>query len=311
MRDPSHPLWPDAGERTELADVAEVWRRKYWRWVEDRDRERLIGRRAPRTFGKLLADYLSHREGQVEAQTYKNDRSALNHLATDHPPSTIIERLEPQRTIDRMLREGYAPSTVRVTSAFLSSFWTWLDLPYSVKLPRAVRDDVRVWSSDEIGAIREAAERVGMLLPIDVGLYIGLRRGEIWGLEWPDVKGWTVRVRRQFPDRSLKGKRARTAIILKGWEHTGATGRVCAQHGMDAQCRRVPDVIRAAGLEPPHKSIHSLRHTYSRMFLEAKPDLRLLQASLGHASIRITEDSYGHLTPDRAAEMTVEAMHGG
>jgi hypothetical protein len=39
------------------------------------------------------------------------------------------------------------------------------------------------------------------------------------------------------------------------------------------------------------------------MFLEAIPEMRLLQASLGHASVTVTEQSYNWLLPDKAAEM--------
>jgi integrase len=55
---------------------------------------------------------------------------------------------------------------------------------------------------------------------------------------------------------------------------------------------------------------HSLRHTYCRLFLEASPDMRLLQASLGHRSVTTTEQEYGHLLPDKAAEIARVRIHG-
>lgn len=307
MRDPSHPQWPDAGERTEFEEVAERWRKAYWRWTEDRIRGRQLGRTPLRTFGRMKADYLLHRASVVATQTLRNDTAALNHMADDFAPATPVERLEPQRTLDRLLRQGSSVGTVRVYSAFLSSFWSWLDLPYKVKLPGAVKSDVHVWSDAEAEGIRERAG--ALLLAVDLGLYVGLRAGEIWGAEWRDVRGWTVRVTRQHPNRTLKGKRARTAVILPGWAHAPGEGRICEQGGVDRQRRALRDVMEAAGLEPPDRPWHSLRHTYSRMFLERQPDLRLLQASLGHASIRTTETTYDHLA-DRAADLAVRGIHG-
>lgn len=310
MRNPDDPEWPAGGERTELEDVADVWRWAYYRLCQDRHRQEMLGAKAGPAFGAKLEEYLAHREHATAPQTYRNDRAALYHMADDFGPSTPVAKLRPQRTLDRLLREGKARTTVRTYSKFLSGFFTWLELPYKVKLPASPKDDVRVWSAEEIGALRDKAEPAGLLLPVDCGLYLGLRLGEIWGLEWSDFRGWTVRVRRQYPSRTLKGKRARTAVILPGWAHEAGEGRVCRQRGMDRQSKKLPGVLKAAGLEVPIRPWHSLRHTYSRMFLEAKPELRLLQASLGHKSVRTTEDLYDHLLPDRAAEIAVEALHG-
>lgn len=304
MRDPAHPAWPSAGERTELEDVAREWARAYHRWVESEHRERVFGGR-PRPFGQAKVEYLAHRKVQVEPRTWVNDRTALDHLSDDFAAHTPVEALRPQRTIDRLLTQ-MQPLTVVTYSRCLSVFFGWLDLPYRVKLPRVERPDVRVWTDDEVVAIRTAAERHGMLLAVDCGLYMGLRKGEIWGVEWPDVHERTVRVRRQHPGRPLKGKRARSAVILPGWTHERRErGPV-----VDMAYRRtriIKDVLADVGLDAERTAWHSLRHTYARMFLERKPDLRLLQASLGHSSVTTTEQLYDWLG-DTATALAVEGI---
>lgn len=42
--------------------------------------------------------------------------------------------------------------------------------------------------------------------------------------------------------------------------------------------------------------IHSLRHTYAVLMLEAGADMKFVQEQLGHGSIRITSDVYSHIT---------------
>lgn len=309
MRDPRHPAWPNLGERTELREVAERWKWSYLDWVNAEHRERTLGQRADRSLDDAIEEYLAHRERLVEPATLRNTRGALRQLQADFRGS--VYRVDPQRTIDRLLKQS-AVSTVATHSAFLSGFFSWLGLPYEVKLPKVQKTPARSWTDTEIVSIRDAAREVGILTAVDVGLFMGLRQGEIFGLEWSDIdpSTRTVRVMRQYPDRPLKGKRARTALILPGWEHDPGQGRVVAQRSSSAQRRAFTSVLRIAGLTHPGVRWHSLRHTYARLFLEAKPDLRLLQSSLGHASVRQTEETYDHLLPDRAAQMARRAIYG-
>jgi len=62
----------------------------------------------------------------------------------------------------------------------------------------------------------------------------------------------------------------------------------------------IPATVRAglSGLE-----IHELRHTAASLMIAAGADAKLVQAQLGHASISITYDVYGHLFPDRLDEL--------
>jgi len=43
---------------------------------------------------------------------------------------------------------------------------------------------------------------------------------------------------------------------------------------------------------------HDLRHTYAALMVAAGAHLKYLQAQMGHSSIRVTLDLYGHLFPD-------------
>lgn len=49
-----------------------------------------------------------------------------------------------------------------------------------------------------------------------------------------------------------------------------------------------------------HRSLrfHNLRHTYAALMVAAGAHPKLLQTQMGHASIRVTLDLYGHLYPD-------------
>ena len=48
--------------------------------------------------------------------------------------------------------------------------------------------------------------------------------------------------------------------------------------------------------------VHDLRHTYVSLALQRGVPLMVVSRQLGHASIAITADTYGHLAPDATRE---------
>ncbi|MCY9582690.1 tyrosine-type recombinase/integrase [Paenibacillus alvei] len=50
----------------------------------------------------------------------------------------------------------------------------------------------------------------------------------------------------------------------------------------------------------PALPIHSLRHTYAVLMLEAGADMKFIQEQLGHGSIKIISDVYAHIQKTRA-----------
>jgi integrase len=48
---------------------------------------------------------------------------------------------------------------------------------------------------------------------------------------------------------------------------------------------------------------HDLRHTYAALMIRSGAHPKILQSQLGHSSITVTLDRYGHLYPDAFAEV--------
>jgi integrase len=68
----------------------------------------------------------------------------------------------------------------------------------------------------------------------------------------------------------------------------------------DALVARPEKAWTAAGLEPI--GLHEARHTCASIFIAAGVNVKALSAYLGHASITITLDRYGHLMPGNEDE---------
>jgi integrase len=171
--------------------------------------------------------------------------------------------------------------------------------------------------------LRQLLRTVYARFPADYALVLllartGLRIGEALALQWGDVDTTTraLYVRRTF-DRSNtrlttpKGKRYRqvdlsshlTQVLREckaarqdttnPWVFLSASGRPKDKDNW--RNRTWGKILEAAGLR--RIRIHDLRHTFASLLLQQGESLVYVKDQLGHSSIKITVDIYGHLVP--------------
>jgi integrase len=174
---------------------------------------------------------------------------------------------------------------------------------------------------ERIASPTEAAQLIAALPKQDravwaTALYAGLRSGELQALadelvdldknlirvEW----SWDPKAGRVAP-KSRAGRR--TVPVAQGLrlhllEHQLARGR---RGGLffgrqddkpfsnKTVSQRAERAWRAAGLEPI--GLHDCRHTFASLMIAAGVNAKALSAFMGHASITMTLDRYGHLFP--------------
>jgi integrase len=173
-------------------------------------------------------------------------------------------------------------------------------------------------------------------------LSLGLRRGEVMGLSWQDVAaaegGVVLSISRQLVRdktgvclRELKTAGSRRTVhlsaplvelldhhrVLQEAEELVRGSRWHNDHDLiftstigtpldpEQFGRTVPKLCKEAGLG--HWSIHELRHSCASLLLAMEVPLEVVAEQLGHASIRVTKDVYGHLLP-RSRAKAAEAM---
>jgi integrase len=212
---------------------------------------------------------------------------------------------------------------------------------------------VKVWEPDTVRIFlqRSAQHRLGPLF--EIAILTGLRRGEITGLRWSDVdlvaRKITVRRNRVTVDGRITEQTTKTRAGLRTVPLSGAAVaallawqlRQAQEAETAADAWQNPDgyvftnelgqpldpalvtrtfqrLRRGNGHEEelPPLSFHGLRHCAASLMLASGADIAVVSKLMGHASISITSDVYGHLVGtiaqqavDGAANLIAHTVH--
>ncbi len=238
-----------------------------------------------------------------------------------------VQRRDVQWLVDELLAAGKDPSTIRNAV-----------MPLRVIYRRALEDgDLAVnpcaglrlpavrGRRDRIVSPGEAAELLSAL-PLSerplwaLALYAGLRRGELMALRWQDVdlatgvirveRSWDVKEGVTVEPKSRSGRRrvpiaaALRDILLEHKLHSSSELVLPRQDGSplnpttsSGKARRA---WRRAGFDPI--TLHEARHTFASLMIAAGVNAKALCSYMGHASVTITYDRYGHLMPGNEDE---------
>lgn len=333
LRDPEHAHWPRGGPRTDSLIVARTWVGAYLEQVHR------LGRRpanaVPRKLKAAFQEFERHRATTVETNTQGTDRTVRGHLLAHFGDIAVTDAAAAlQGFFDYLGRRGHVPSTIGAYSHSVFAFLEWAGVPWPrVKLPEIPESQARFWSDAEIVRLREGADYVGpqARLALELLLGTGARQQELFALSWSALseRDRSVRITEQLEKdyarrKPLKGKRARTALVLPSWwsfvdgavsDWRSRVGLVLAYPDGRAirgrQQRKIIDrVLDAARLKETGVGFHAGRHTYGRLCLEAGCSLEQLRVFLGHRSITTTDQIYGHLTEAAALRLGREAVFG-
>ncbi|MGZ4382571.1 MAG: tyrosine-type recombinase/integrase, partial [Gaiellaceae bacterium] len=156
-----------------------------------------------------------------------------------------------------------------------------------------------------------------------VALKTGMRQGELFGLRWGDVdlEQAVIRVRRSFTGGALgtpKNRERRDVDLISDvvklltvlrddrWQPGDPTSLVFQREVGDGflsptiLLRRYlyPAMARAqiprVGPTQEKRTFHSFRHTFAKRALESGAQITWLSRHLGHSSLKVTTDIYGH-----------------
>jgi integrase len=265
--------------------------------------------------------------------TIDSYRSTIEY-ATEAFGWVIVRRLRTSHLakLNELLKQtGLSPSTrakhLRVLNACLSSAvehgyaGTIPKLPKAER-PRPTRKEAAYFENDEIprlfAQVEEGVYRVLFL----TALKTGTRLGELCALTWADLDlvEAVIRVRRSYTDGHLstpKNHERRDVdvtadlveLLGEWWGELGRPeddqlvfpGETASGHLNPTTVLRrelYPAMVLARvpreGPTGEKRTFHSFRHTYAKRALENGRRITWLSRHLGHSSLKVTTDVYGH-----------------
>lgn len=234
-----------------------------------------------------------------------------------------VRRLDVQDLVDRMLRDGHSASTINNTLDPLRAIFRYalrrelvaVNPCADLDVPRPTGRRERIASPAEARALIDALPDSERALWA-TAFYAGLRRGELRALRWSDVDlpARELRVRRGWDDHEgeveAKTHAGRRTVPLVGV----LTPELAAQKlrtgrddddlvfGVSADEPFEPSTVRrralAAWKDRQPIGLHEARHTFASTLIAAGVNAKAITEAMGHASVTMTFDRYGHLMPD-------------
>jgi len=271
------------------------------------------------TFDELMLLYLDQvTPGKASAERDQHSAKRLCEVFTGRVLAEL-GKADVRGYIAKRQEAGVGPGTINRELGMLSSALNWArdelewEVPNPVLRRRLKEPEGRVrWLTRAEAAALLKAARAEPRAPwiadfVLLGLYTGMRRGEMLGLEWRRVDLQADLIYLEAPHQKSRKRgsvplnaTARTALLARARfraEHCPASPWVfCDWRGKRVAriTRSFATACRRAGLEDFHP--HDLRHTCAAWLVQAGRPLAEIRDMLRHSTIEMTE-RYAHLAP--------------
>lgn len=276
----------------------------------DKHREKL---RNP-TLAEALEDYVNDRESTLSPSTVRSYRIIIKKIKERNPK--IAQKKVIALTNKDILNIVRPLRTVKTKRNYLNFVQTGTGRKFDVDLVGVGSVEIAVPSDIEIAGLLAIFKGTAMEIPVMLGAFGGLRRGEICALTMQDINGNYANITKSMvktPDGSWTIKAPKTPksvrrVLLPQFviDAIRAQGYITNLLPCNISDRFRKTQLRL-GIDRPY-CFHSLRH-YSASYLHAIgiPDAYILERG-GWSSPHIMQKVYRHALSDRVDPMAIKAV---
>jgi integrase len=277
------------------------------------------------TFNRLWKEYRDRNPGLKGAVTDENRyQNHINPLVGEREPGSLTP-FDVDRLRLKLLKTRKAGTVKNVLELLrrLLNFANKMQLcpvpAFIIELPKVNNLKTEDLNLEQIGALLAAIEQDSNQQAANfmrMALFTGMRRGELFKLQWQDVdfeRGFIhIRGPKGGQDQKIPLNQA-ARELLSAHPRTGSPfvfpGRGGGQRtDINKQVTRIKE---AAGLPRDFRALHGLRHVYASMLASSgQVDLYTLQKLLTHKSAAMTQ-RYAHLRDEalrRASDLAGDLL---
>ena len=284
------------------------------------------------TFNRLWQEYKDRTPGLKGLVTDENRyQNHIKLLLGDREPKTItpfdVDRL--RLTLLKTRKPGTVKNVLELLRR-LVNFATKKHLcpapSFIIEMPKVNNLKTEDLNPEQLTALLEAIERDTNIQAANfmkLVLFSGMRRGEVFRLQWEDVDFQRGFIHLRAPKSGIDQKiplNAAARDLLTNHPRTdspfvfpGRSGR--QRVDINKQVTRIKE---AAGLPKDFRALHGLRHVYASMLASSgQVDIYLLQRLLTHQSVSMTM-RYAHMrdealkrASDLAGDLLTQLTNGG
>ncbi|MBO9128503.1 tyrosine-type recombinase/integrase [Bacillus sp. 165] len=204
-----------------------------------------------------------------------------------------------------------------------------------VTAPTVPKTSKEVWTVEEANRFLDTCTEWNALVPFMLGIFTGMRRGEILGLKWRniDLKKGVIYVRENLvqtrtglilkdlkTSSSLRDVHISTTVVEVLKKYRNEQGKwkerlgkayidqdfvVCTLNGNPVYprnlLRKFSETIKLAKV--PKMSFHGLRHTHATILMALGENPKAIAERLGHSRVGVTLDVYSHTNQEMQRKM--------
>ncbi|GIO04756.1 site-specific integrase [Brevibacillus reuszeri] len=265
--------------------------------------------------------------------------------AIGHIPLAKLSAHDIEMFLDSLHDKGLAAATIKrifsVVNAALNAAETkdiiTKNVANKVEKPQVSRRrELIVWDPDFVSDFLARTKQASRYwIAVYLAIMTGMRQGEILGLRWSDIDfdkrtltiQQTVNRHREIK-AGAKTKKSMRSVALSpetiealkdhrqfivqervalGPAYENNNLVVCTQFGGPVTQRAIQKVWTSflRKTNAPKITFHDLRHTHATLLIKQGVHIKVISERLGHSSVSITMDTYGHLMPNMQEDAAV------